>query len=325
MIKKLFNAALIVLVILGAGCKKNKDDEPKEWNRGSDFEGIPRSGAASFTVDGKTYLTGGYDGTKRLNDLWYYDDVKRNWFRIIDADFPGKARNYAVGFSINGKGYIGGGSDGSNSMNDFYEFNPVSKTWKAIAAFPGESRYGAIAFSGNGKGFVGSGTELSGDMKDFYSYDPQKDLWEKAPSLPGTKRANAFTFTLGDDAYVGGGKNNGSYLVDFWKFNTKTNEWTKLNDLSRKDGKYTYNVSREFASTFVLGNTGFVVGGNTGGILNTMFSYDASIDAWKEREALGGSSREAAIAFSANGKGFITTGRNGSLRFDDTWVFTPKK
>lgn len=323
--KQLFKLFILGLVLLGPACKKDKKEDPKEWVKGSDFEGVPRSAAAGFVINGITYITTGYNvDNKRLKDLWYYDGVKNNWYPLKNADFPGKERNAAVAFVVNGKGYVGGGFDGTNSLNDFYEFNPDTKTWKIIAEFPGQARNSAVAFSGNGKGYVGCGSSDIGDLKDFYSYDPVTNTWDKASSIPGSKRVNPFTFTINGIIYVGGGKNNGAYLADFWKFDPKSaNPWSQLKDLTRDDGDYKYSIGREMAATFVLGDRGFIVGGSAGSVLASTWAYNPSIDAWKEYQAFGGTAREAAIGFSYNGKGYVTTGRNGGLRFDDMWVFTP--
>ena len=328
MIKKLLSASFIVAIILLGSCKKDKDDDPKEWVRGSDFEGSPRSAAASFVIDGKIYITGGFNGEKRLNDLWMYDPKLTNWYKIADADFPGIARNYAVAFSMNGKGYVGTGTDGTNSLKDFHQFSPETKQWKKIADFPGEPRYGAIAFSGTGKGYVGSGTSINGDLKDFYSYNPLSDTWAQVTSLPGTKRAYAFTFTLGDLSYIGSGTNNGSNLSDFWSYNTQNDTWTKKNEIYRDDKiesnkKYQYDLRRRSAATFTIGNKAYISGGISSGIPNNV-AYDPTIDLWEQHQDIGGVPRESAIGFGIDGKGYVVTGKNGSY-FDDLWLFSPNK
>lgn len=328
MIRQLLKISALLLMITATACKKDDVEEPDEWVKGSDFEGIPRSGAASFEINGRVYVTGGFDGTKRLNDLWYYDKSESNWFPVKGGDFPGKARNYAVAFSANGKGYVGTGSDGSaDPLADFYEFDPEKKSWKKIADFPGEARYGAVALSAGNKSVVGSGTGVNGDFKDFYTYNSSSDGWEQVKSLPGSKRANAFTFTINGLAYIGGGKNNGVYLTDFWSYNVNEDKWVQLNDIKRedKDKDINYNLMREFASTFVISGMGYISGGTSGQILASTWRYDPATDIWKQHQDIKGSSRESAIGFSLDNKGYITTGRRGSYRFDDTWIFTPNK
>lgn len=331
MLKNLLKVSLLVIVLMASACKKEKEEDPKEWARGSDFEGIRRSGATSFVINGKIYITGGFDGEKRLNDLWTYNEEKSNWVRVKndkaeDVVFPGKARNYAVSFTVNGKAYVGSGFDGKDALSDFYEYDPLLKTWKKVAAdFPGEARYGGVAFAANGLGVVGTGTNKTGDLVDFYTYNPQADQWKKVSSLPSSKRSNAFTFTIGETVYIGGGLNNGSYLSDFWKYSVKDDSWVRLNDLNRPKKPYEYNLSRQFASTFVIGNSGYLIGGSSGQLLSSVWKYRADTDDWKQYEDFKGAAREAAIGFAIGNQGFITTGRNGSTLFDDTWIFTPSK
>ena len=330
MIKKLLAISLIGIMIMASACKKDQDT-PEEWVRGSDFEGSPRNGATSFMIADKLYLTGGFDGEKRLTDLWVYDAAHTNWYKI-DAEFPGAARSNAVSFVVNGKAYVGSGWDGTNSLSDFYEFNPETKSWRKVADLTGDPRYSAIAFSGNGKGFVGTGTKSTtgGDLKDFFSYDPLTDQWTQVKSIPGSKRANAFTFTLGETVYVGSGSNNSSNLSDFWSYDTKNDIWTQKNELNRDakiedNKKYHYNISRASPSTFTIGRKAYMVGGRSGGITVSTWAYDPSIDLWEQHKDLNAVAREEAIGFSVGGKGYITTGRNAGNRFDDLLVFTPNK
>lgn len=323
MLKNLFKLSMIVLIMFVSSCKKSDDDAPKEWKKGSDFEGRPRSGAASFSIDDVVYVMGGFDGDERLNDLWYYNAKSANWFRVAGAAFPGKARNFAMAFSLNGKGYIGGGFDGTNALSDFYEFDVLEKKWKEIAKFPGEGRYGGVAFALGGKGFVGLGTNLDGDLKDFYSYSPLNNTWSQVSSLPGAKRVHAFSFMINGIAYVGSGRNNGIYLTDFWAYDVKNDKWKGLKDLKNTEKSSEYNLARENASTFVIDQKGYLVGGSSGQIQNSTWQYDSAKDSWKKFQDFGGSSRDGAIGFAVGDQGYITTGRNGSSRFDDTWVFKP--
>ena len=65
-----------------------------KWHRVSDFDGLARSEATSFTIGNKGYLTGGYDARKHLNDLWEYDMEQDSWTQ--KATFPGPPRSAAV-------------------------------------------------------------------------------------------------------------------------------------------------------------------------------------------------------------------------------------
>ena len=67
----------IVLAVLSVLVSCTEDDEytQGQWIRRSDFDGVARCGASSFTMDGKGYLCCGYRGSNRdlLKDCWAYD------------------------------------------------------------------------------------------------------------------------------------------------------------------------------------------------------------------------------------------------------------
>ena len=307
-------------------CKKDEDNPnsadngPVEWVKASGFDGDPRSNAASFQIDQVGYLVTGLVSngtvTSRTDDAWAFQN--NQYVRI--APFAGGARANAVGFTIAGKGYVGTGFDGTNALNDFYKYDPANNTWTAIAPFPGEARFGAVAFTLDGVGYVGLGaTQSQKSLKDFWKYDPASNAWSSIGNPLESKRVNGFAFVIGNKAYIGGGVDNNQYPEDFFSFDG-TN-WTKLAPL--KDPENTYDVTRQGAATFVVGNNGYVVGGRKSSILGNVWKYDPASNTWEgKHQALPQNAREGAVAFSIGGKGYLTTGTNGSLRFDDTWVFT---
>lgn len=321
MLKKTHLLALLFISLSIYSCKKDDStDTNGEWERVSDFEGVPRSGAFTFTIDNKAYVGAGYDGTNRLNDFWMFDPTLNNWYKM--TSFPGSNRMNSVGFSINGIGYAGTGTDGDKALSDFYAYNPTANSWTKIADFPGDARYGAVAFALNGKGYVGCGTDLN-SYKDFYAYDPSTNTWTQTTSIPGAKRLNAFAFVIGNKAYVGGGLNNGLYNTDFFSYDATTDQWTQLEDLTRT-GDYTYTLGRQAASTFTIGNYGYLALGNNGSSLGDLWRYNPSGDYWEVMDTFEGSTRSEAVGFGLNGIGYIATGRTGSVRFDDCWKYDPE-
>src|SRR5690606_4794438 len=102
-------------------CSKDDDDDsstddgPTEWTKSVEFTGYPRSGAASFTIDGKgTYIVGGYVNPTEGIALDGRVFNGTGWSEI--EDFDGPARHQAVGFAIGGKGYIGSGRNLDNEL-----------------------------------------------------------------------------------------------------------------------------------------------------------------------------------------------------------------
>ena len=97
---------LTMFSVITVSCSNDDEDEDLmgKWYRVSDFDGLARGEATSFTIGNKGYLTGGYDGRKHLNDLWEYDMELDFWTQ--KASFPGTSRSSSTAFSVGGKGYF---------------------------------------------------------------------------------------------------------------------------------------------------------------------------------------------------------------------------
>lgn len=323
-------------VLLGAfllvgfsSCEKDTSSSTDllgNWVRRSEFEGVGRTEAVSFTIGTKVYVGGGYDGTYRLNDFWAFEQSTGTWLKI--ADFPGTARNSAVAFAANGKGYVGTGYDeNDNKLKDFWEYNPATNAWTRIADFGGTARYNAVAFTIDNKGYVGTGYD-GNYLKDMWKYDPTTNTWTQVASLTGSKRSEAVAFVYNSKAYIVTGLNNGSYLNDFWSYDAGTNSWTelrKINDVSDEsyDDDYDDNIKRSNASVFIMGNKAYLSSGSRSGIIATTWEYDISNDTWTEKTGFEGTAREGLLSFTLDNRGYIVTGNNSSYRFDDLWEFYP--
>ena len=110
--KKTNQAVAAVLSIMSfsimPACSSDEEDElVGNWVKVSDFDGVARCSAVTFTVDGTVYIaTGGYGGYKyRLDDLWAFNEDSGTWTQKASMD--GTARTYAVGFGTDRYGYVG--------------------------------------------------------------------------------------------------------------------------------------------------------------------------------------------------------------------------
>lgn len=341
--KTLLLFSLMAMFFIGCS-DDDDDDELGNWVEESSFNGESRHDAVTFTIDGKGYLFGGYDGDDYYKDTWVYDLTENSWTQVSytlelededDADsdlirvaqFPGIARKGAVGFAINGKGYVGTGygfdeeEDDYVELKDFYEYNPATDTWTEISRFPGSSRYGAVGFAIGDQGYVGTGYDGS-QQKDFYQYDPATDTWDVAPGFPGDKRQNASVFVIDDVAYVGTGLQNGTTVEDFYKFDGTT--WTELTDLDDDDDNDDAFALYDGVG-FAIGGKGYFATGVSGSITNQVWEYDPSNDEWEELPELEASSRQGASAFTfeSEDRGFVLMGKSGSFNFDDIYELKP--
>lgn len=327
------NALLIAIVTISAGVlsscgsKSTTTTVSGNWITQSEFAGVARSEAVSFVVGDTAYITTGYDGSVRLNDLWGYDSVNNFW--VQKADFPGVARSSAVAFAAAGKGYVGTGYDGANRLKDIWQYDPSSNSWTQKNDFGGTGRYDAVAFGIQNKGYILTGFDGT-YLKDFWIYDPSADTWT-LQGFPGNKRMQATSFVYNNKGYIVTGTNNGTALNDFWTYDPTTSAWTELRQISQNyntteayDDSYT-DIVRTNAVGFVIGSKGYLSTGESasGALLNSTWEYDFATDVWTLKQPFERSARTGGIAFSLGGGGYVGTGRSSTLNFDDLYKFFP--
>ena len=317
----------VSLISIASSCGKDPEEELiGNWVELSDYEGVARSDAASFSIGNLGYVGTGYDGDDRLTDFWAYDSDRNNWTQI--AEFPGTARNAAVGFSAAGKGYVGTGYDGNNRLSDFWAYDPALNEWTQVADFAGTARYGAVAFSIENIGYLGTGFD-GNYLKDFWSYNPSTNSWLQKTSFGGSKRRDAVGFVIGGMGYICTGVNNGVYESEFYMYDPASDLWTakrKTADVSDEDFDNDYTVLRSNAVAFVLNNKAYVTTGigNSGSLTTSIWEFEPATDLWEQRTPFEGATRQDAVAFSTeNGRAFVVTGRSASFTYDDIWEFKP--
>ena len=108
-----------------------------------------------------------------------------------------------------------------------------------------------------------------------------------------------------------------------------SDSWTQKLALNQKDelgNKIEQPFSRDLACTFTIDAYGYIACGSVNGTVQAdTWQYNPTTDRWIQYYAInnqyGGVPRDAAISFSIGTFGYITTGRNGNFRLDDTIKF----
>jgi N-acetylneuraminic acid mutarotase len=145
-----------------------------------------------------------------------------------------------------------------------------------------------------------------------------QSTWTKKKDFPGLARKNAVTFSIGNYGYFGTGihekKASKEYLNDFWKYDPSIDEWIQINAIPGN--------ARASASTFTIGNTGFVGLGtknlyasdpkNDSDHFRDFFSYNSLNNTWIKLVDFPGIGRHSAASFSQDSKGYVFTGWWGS-------------
>ena len=324
-------AAMLSCAAVISGC--SNDDEEEElvgnWVKVSDFDGVARCSAVTFTVDNTVYVAaGGYGGYKyRLKDLWRYNEDSGTWTQMASMPDEASARTYAVAFATEKYGYVGLGYDGDSYLRDFWRYDPSSDSWKKMNDFGGSARRAAVAFNVDGVGYVGCGYD-GNHLKDFWRYDEGTDTWVSITSIGGSKRIGASAFVLNGIAYVVGGENNSNVVTDFWAFDPATESWTEKRELANTsdddyDDDYS-SIARSYGVAFTMNGLGyFTCGENAGSGATSTWEYNPSTDLWTERTACEAGTRSEAVGFSLNNRGFVLTGKSGTYQYDDMWEFFP--
>ncbi len=230
-------------------------------------------------------------------------------------------RYLAVGFSIGAKGYMGTGYGNSNFLKDFWEYDPATDTWSQKADFGGGPRVAAVGFSIGNKGYVGTGATNTGsdeDTKDFWEYDPETNVWTRKADFSGAARQVAVGFNIGNKGYIGTGRTTGfnTLFQDFWEYDPANDTWLRKADFG--------GGARYATSGFSIGTMGYIGTGTdfTGGgftFRSDFWEYNQATNTWTRKADFGGGTRELAVGFSINNKGYIGTG----LYAGDFWEYNP--
>jgi N-acetylneuraminic acid mutarotase len=97
--------------------------------------------------------------------------------------------------------------------------------------------------------------------------------WTQKANFPNIARHRAASFSIGNKGYVGIGHTNGTgfnvVYNDWWEFDPATNSWTQKAD---------YPTGSYGVSTFVIGNKGYMGGGNVGG--GNFYEYKPITNKW---------------------------------------------
>jgi len=330
-----FLSASIILITVSCSKSSTSPLTSGNWVNRFQIGGWPRNGAVSFVIGDTGYIAAGYNSSNDscLSDLWQFDPVKNNWTQ--KAYMPGVARHSGVGFSIGNKGYLATGYNPKTTpqyFQDTWEYNPATNSWVQKASLPDlqgpgtGARYDAVAFNIGSFGYVGTGYNGSW-LKDFWQFNPTANTWTAITNIPGNKRSGSVAFVYNSIAYIVTGTNNGVELHDFWKYDPSTTSWTQLRDITNTsadnyDDDYT-DIIRDHAVALVMPNSGvmkaYLVCGQNGSVTAKTWEYDFASDLWARKTSYERTPRQGAVSWSFMNlkRGFVGTGKSGTLSFDD--------
>lgn len=194
------------------------------WIQMADFPGTPRAYSTCFTINDKSYVTGG--STVGDNDMWEYNSSSNSW--VKKASFPGGCSTRGISFNIGEKGYVGFGWSGSSSCGDLWEYDPISDSWSQKCDFPGKARRDSkcVSLSNFAILFCGVSQDATTEesLNDIWIYDLTKNSWSKSDTCyAGQGREGMIANVLQQHLLIGLGTNSGGAKIDeLWEYNFKS-------------------------------------------------------------------------------------------------------
>ena len=261
---------LCFVLCFSISCRKNQAvPKVQTWSQKqtTEFPGIGRQGAVSFSIGSKGYVgLGNQDESTVFTDMWEFDPIDSSWTK--KADFPGTVRLTPSGFYIGNKGYV---VNGYCDCSDFWEYDPAVDKWTRRADFPLSGVYYSATFVINGKGYVGTGSTNAKMINDFWEYDPNLDQWTKKADFPGASVDMAGGFAFANKGYFVAGNLPLGLSTAVWEYDPTSDKWIQKADCPF----YAYSPV-----AFSMNNKMYV-GEGFGGI-NQFWSYSPETDNWEK-------------------------------------------
>jgi len=324
------------------------------WFKKADFDGLARSEAVAFILDGEIYVGLGYNGYSLLNDFWVYNPDGKYWKNIKNFY---SARRSAVATVYNDTAIVGTGYTNVNGPErDMYRYEKSANLWIRIDSLPGNcERYDAVAFTlninGKERAIVGTGYR-NAPLNDFYVYKSELDTagaplsaWRQLPSFQGAARSQAVAAVIDNKAIVGlGVGNSNTYLKDFYLYDPNEGTqgaWRYLtvapDEVSGRANAVAFTLS--YTRNGALHNMFYFGTGRdeNDSLYNDLWAYDLNQGKWYKKsnireDFLIGDPREGAVAVSFKRshvdygtlvRGLVGLGKSKNGVKRDFWEYLP--
>ena len=235
-------------IYIACGFRNARIDSLQNYNLGSntwqylDKLSSARDRVATAVLDGKIYVIGGNNGTKSLDNVDIYDPDLGNW--LVGPPLP-LGIELATAETFNGKIYLLGGKD-SHNRKEVLSLDPIAEQWNFETNM-------TIAIA-QGKSCIFEDRIWIAKGHEVFSYDPSSKNWRTEKSFEN-ERNQPSIWTYKNKLYIAGGSARNDVIV----LSSDKNSWESVGTLPNF---YTG------ASTFVIGNQLFLLGGSIPGALS---------------------------------------------------------
>lgn len=293
------------------------------WLQKDSVKGPPKSSVSSFVLGNRAYVVAGTDDFEYKRKMYSYRADQDDWddeLSLGGEGGEGLGRIGATAFALESegqtKGYVCLGQTQTIAyMNDLWEYNRSTDAWTQKANFSGAPRREAVSFVVDNIAYVGTGSSASGLKNDFFAYDPGSNSWEQISDFSGTARRCAVAFSMDAYGFVGTG-DDGVLRKDFWMYDPQNDQWVQKANFP--------GAARSGACGWAAFPVCYLGTGEDANhtFYNDLWEYNYYLNNWTQRANLPGPGRKNAVAFYLDGWGFIGTGYNNGVFYDDLWAYS---
>jgi len=245
------------------------------------------SGHEEATIDDSTYMIFGWHPSgSYLPSTYIYDIATDTW--TAGPDNPYGDGSYGIAYGANGKYYRIGGTNWTTAYNRVDIYDPSTGTWSAGATCPitNSDMIGGVYNDSLVYMFGGGNWGPTTPHTNVYFYDTYLDNWTQATSFPGVGRGCLAggvidTFAIVAAGYDGSTTYRSDYIVGIIDpSDCSVIAWGTSTTIPGFTGRYRVasGVDRSNNPEFWV-----TCGGNLGGQLAEIWSYDPYIDTWTDQ------------------------------------------
>ncbi|GMH88921.1 hypothetical protein TL16_g11302, partial [Triparma laevis f. inornata] len=279
----------------------------------------PRSGAAScLAPNGQMYMFGGYGGSSRLNDLYYYTFSSESWTHLpspppnSNTPWPGVRENNGVLVSSESEIYVFGGYNGKEWLNDLWSLSLSTHTWTLLSTSGPSCRFGYVSVVYKTGYYLLGGYDGDRWLNDFWRFDMIEGEWKKLVScdngraeseeidtrfLPSIRSCPCWCMinfhplcpSSSSESescmLLMGGYDGVNRMNDFYVYDFVRNEWLLMPVRSRQKPSQRYFHSCVYSPSSNAGSNGklFLISGYNGtDRLDDVWVYDLDNFTWCE-------------------------------------------
>ena len=270
-----------------------------------------RNELSSTVFDDKLWILGGYDGSNRLNEVWYSENGT-DWIEEA-ADWP--ARYGHTSMVLGDQLWVIGGYDGGYEDDVWHSDTGVSWVVATTTAnWVGRHAHSSVVF--DSRLWVLGGDSGSSSVRNDVWYSADGETWVEATATTDagwTGRSHHSSVVFEDMLWMMGGYHSSSSRSnDIWRSNDGLN-WEQVTANASWSERFAHTSTIFDDKIWVLG------GRDSNDRFNDIWYSEDGINWVQAMENANWSERDGHASVVFNKKLWVLGGYNGSSRLNDVW------